>query len=139
VQDAKAGIVESFSGLSSSIWNVLLNQREGHSDTLSKIAKLENESELCKIEAHKRQILKQGKENGLLRETIAELNEQINLLHEKIISQDDKSTKRLIELLNEKTRENENYKFDYKKASDAVKSLQKKLAETTTFLLNKDN
>jgi hypothetical protein len=84
IEAVKAGVVETFSGLSSSIWNVLIRHREGHQDTLSRIARLDNEAELCKVETHKRQILKLSKENGLLRQTIAELNEQITLLNEKI-------------------------------------------------------
>jgi predicted RNase H-like nuclease (RuvC/YqgF family) len=130
-----------FSALSSTIWSVLIHQRETqpHSDTLSKIAKLESEAEASKIEAHKRQILKLSKENKILRETISELNEQVSLLNEKILGQDDKPSKRLVELLNQRTAENDAMKGELKKASEAVKSLQKKLAETTTLLLNKDS
>jgi hypothetical protein len=42
-------------------------------------------------------------------------------------------------MLKDKTKENDSLKLDVKKASDAVKSLQKKLAESTSLLLNKDN
>ena len=90
---------------------------------MSKIAKLENDVDAGRMEANKRQILKLSKENGLLRETINELNEQINLLHEKIMDRDDTSTTKLVQLLDERTRENSNYKSELKKASDSVKSL----------------
>ena len=74
-KDINSGLIDIFTNLSGTIWNVLLSQREDKSDTLNKIAKLENELEVGKIEANKRQVLKLNKENVLLRETVSELNE----------------------------------------------------------------
>ena len=74
-EESRATVVDIISNLSSTIWNVLLKHGNGHSDSLTKIAKLENEVEQGRMEANKRQILKLSKENGLLRETINELNE----------------------------------------------------------------
>ena len=64
-----------------------------------------------------------NKENSILRETISELNEQINLLHEKMLSQDDIGTQKLVEQLKEKMLENDMQKANLKKASDSIKSL----------------
>ena len=74
-KDVNSGLIDIFTNLSSTIWNVLLSQREDKSSTLNKIAYLENELEQGKIEANKRQLLKVNHENTLLRETISELNE----------------------------------------------------------------
>ena len=55
------------------------------------------------------------------------------------MSQEDLGTQKLLEQLKEKTLENDMQKSNLKKASDGIKSLQKKLAEATTHLLTKDN
>ena len=53
-KDVNSGLIDIFTNLSSTIWNVLLSQREDKSSTLNKIAYLENELEQGKIEANKR-------------------------------------------------------------------------------------
>ena len=55
-----------------------------------------------------------------------------------MLSQDDIGTQQLVDQLKEKMLENDMQKSNLKKASDSIKSLQKKLAEATTAILTKD-